>query len=302
MTMKLSDMLEDLDKSQETLRFDFSVGPKRKPMAWPGNSRVALWIVVNVESVTLDDAGGNIVSGLGKPQTATYGWRDYGLRVGLWRIVNVLEKYGIVGATAINSSVFTYYPTIGQELKKKKWEFIGHGVSNIWRLNEMDENTEREVIRKTLNDINKHTGRRPAGWLSPGLTESYSTIDLLAENGIRYVCDWCNDDQPYLLRSNSGNLVSVPYTLDLNDVQLFQRRLMTGEEYRQACLDQFHTLYEEGRESGRVMCMSLHPHITGVPYRIKYLDKVLKEITSKTKVWKTTGSEIASWYVSQLSK
>jgi peptidoglycan/xylan/chitin deacetylase (PgdA/CDA1 family) len=160
----------------------------------------------------------------------------------------------------------------------------------------LPEEKEREIIRNTVETIKKSTGQAPRGWLGPALAETVRTPDILAENGITYLCDWCNDDQPYPMHVKSGRLIAVPYSVEINDIPFFVGKGMTGDDFRQAIQDQFDVLYEEGAKTGKVMAIATHPFITSVPHRHKYLDQALGYITKHRDVWFTTGGEIANWY------
>jgi len=299
------EILDHLERSWEALRFDYSPIIKRKPLKFPNKARVAFWVVPNIEHFVLDRQCVALFPNNLKPDVSGYGWRDYSPRVGVWRVMKVMDKYRVKGTVALNSSVCKYYPEIIQACKQRGWEFMGHGISNSWFLGDLDEKTEREMIKEVVQTIRRSTGKQPQGWLGPAMAETYRTLDILAENGIRYVCDWTNDDQPYPLKVKNGSMFSIPYSAELNDLPIFVRNGLTSEEFYQMCKDQFDTLYEEGKENGRVMCLSLHPFVIGQPFRIKAFERVLKYITSQKNVWLTTGSEILDFtlkYYNQRTK
>jgi allantoinase len=215
--------------------------------------------------------------------------------------MDVLDKYGMRATVALNSDVCAAHPRIIEEGNKRKWEWMGHNESNTRRLDEAPPGEEGNIIRRTFGAIEKASGQRPVGWLSSGLAESWNSVDLLAANGCEYVCDWCNDDQPYEMQLEGGrHLLSVPYTVQLNDKSSIEHRFNTGDEFRQMICDTFDVLYREGEESGRVMAISLHPYLIGVPHRIGALDAALKYVCKHKKVWKATGSEIARHYREQM--
>jgi peptidoglycan/xylan/chitin deacetylase (PgdA/CDA1 family) len=210
--------------------------------------------------------------------------------------MDLLDKYGLRGTVALNAAVCEKYPLIIEEGKKRNWEFMGHAMTNSKLLTGLSEEDERQVIRQTVETITKSTGSAPRGWLGPALAETFSTPDILAENGITYLCDWCNDDQPYPMKVKKGKLISVPYTLELNDIPFFLANKGTAEGYMQAIKDQFDVLYEEGKTHGRVMAIAIHPFIVSVPYRHKYFERALDYVCRQKDVWLTTGAEIANWY------
>ena len=227
------------------------------------------------------------------PDIPNYSWFDYGLRVGFWRLKRVLDRHGIRATVSLNASVCLSYPHLVQESLDSGWELLGHGfIQRVINL----EPDERATIRKTIDTIKEFSGVAPRGWMGPGLAETFDTPDILAEEGIEYVCDWCNDDQPYQMKVKSGNLVSIPYTVELNDIPIHLVQHHRSAELFERTRDQFDTLYQEGAESARIMAVSTHPYITGVPHRIKYYDMIFEYIRQFEGVVFMTGSEILDWY------
>ena len=278
-------------------RFEYSPIINRDIIRWPNGARVALWVIPNIEHYEFDRPG-MCIAPLGNlnPDVLNYGWRDYGVRVGVWRMMDILDKHNIRATVALNSAVCEYYPQIIEEGGKRAWEFMGHGVTNSRLLTLLSAEEERQNIVTTIRQITEAVGKRPEGWLGPGLSETHDTLDVLAEEGMRYVCDWCNDDQPYLMKVKTGRILSIPYSIEINDIPAFFTFHLTPEGFGEMIKDQFDVLYEEGARSGRVMAIALHPFITGLPFRAKHLDKALEYITSREDVWLATGSEIADWY------
>jgi allantoinase len=229
--------------------------------------------------------------------------RDYGNRVGVFRLMEVLDRYGVRATVALNSDICVHHPEIIEEGEKRGWEWMGHNQSNSRRLNEVPAEEEPAIIRDTLDTIARASGRRPVGWLGAGLQETWNTLDLLAEAGCEYVADWGpNDDQPYTMTlSRDKTIVSLPYSYDINDKQAFESAHMTPAGFTDVICRQFDTLYREGAASGRVMHIAVHPYLTGLPYRIGAFDAALKYICKHKKVWKATGSEIARHYRTQLT-
>jgi peptidoglycan/xylan/chitin deacetylase (PgdA/CDA1 family) len=173
---------------------------------------------------------------------------------------------------------------------------MGHGITNSILLNQQGEDEERAILKEAVETIAKGTGKRPRGWLGPGLSETVQTLDLLAEAGIEYVGDWVNDEQPYPMTVRAGSILSMPYSVELNDIPNFLARNRTGEEFARQICDQFDVLYEDGAKTGRVMSICLHPFLIGHPHRSKYFAEALRHITSRREVWIATGGEIAQWY------
>lgn len=277
-------------------RYDFSPIIRRKPIRWPNNARVAIWIGPNIEYFHVDLHGVQYQPVPFLPDVMNFGWRDYGLRVGIWRIMEVLDKHGMRASVLLNSDVCAHYPAVIEEGKKRNWEFLGHGITNSVKLTGMTEDEERATIRKVIDDITAGVGTPPKGWLGPSLVESFMTPDLLAEEGIEYVCDWCCDDQPFPMRVRANRLISVPYSMEVNDIPAFLAMKMSPSDFGRTIVDWFDRLYAEGADSGRVMCIALHPFVIGVPHRIKYLDEALEYICGHEQVWRTTSGEIAEWY------
>jgi peptidoglycan/xylan/chitin deacetylase (PgdA/CDA1 family) len=259
-----------------------------------------VWVIPNIEVFALDEAIPN-VSGKA-PDVVAYSVRDYGARVGIWRIMEVLSKYGIRATVALNSEVCDAYPQIIQEAIGLKWEFMGHNQSNTRRLNNIPPDEEPRVIRDTLTRIERATGKKPVGWLGSGLQETWNTLDYLVAEGCRYVADWVNDDQPYRMNINGKELVSIPYTQELNDLPAIVRDHRTTEEFGATIRRQFDVLYREGASSGRVMAIALHPYISGVPHRIEALRSALEYVCNHQAVWLATGQEIVDHYVASTPK
>ena len=227
------------------------------------------------------------------PAVPNWAWHDYGMRVGFWRLLDALAQRKIRATTAINAHVVQSYEPVARAMLDAGWEFMGHGV----RQGAMHLLPDQySAIREAIDILTKFTGTRPKGWLGPGLTETWETLDYLAEAGIEYVSDWVNDDQPYEIRTAHGPLVSVPYTLELNDIPVMVIQHHESSAWVQRCRDQFDRLHAEGAKNPRVMAIAVHPYIHGVPHRIRYFEAVYDYIRRQKGVWFTTGAEIADWY------
>ena len=280
-------------------RYDDSFIFERKPFTWPGNKTLAVWIVPNVEVWRYDSPSGQAITPNDRgivPDVVNYAWREYGMRVGLWRFADVLDAAGVKATVALNAAVVEHHPKAVDEMRKRGWEFMGHGITNSENLAGLTLETERNLIQTALRTIEQATGRRPRGWLGSGLTETYNTLDILAEEGVLYCGDWNSDDQPYRMKVKTGRLYSVPYCMEINDIPLFIRKGYTGEQYLQSVVDQFDALYADSAKQPRVMGIPLHPMITGQPLRIKYLERALAHMKQRDNVWFATGSEIVDAY------
>ncbi len=206
--------------------FPYSPIIRRPPLAWPGGARVALWIIPNIEFFALDEKVPAASGGSGGRLPDVPGWasRDYGNRVGVFRLMRVLDRYAIRGTVALNSDLCARHPEIIEEGQKRHWEWMGHNESNTRRLNEVPPEEEPRVIADALAEITRATGTPPVGWLGSGLQETWNTLDHLAANGVEYVCDWVNDDQPYVMSLDGGRrIVAMPYSYDINDKPAYER-------------------------------------------------------------------------------
>jgi peptidoglycan/xylan/chitin deacetylase (PgdA/CDA1 family) len=278
-------------------RFDYSAIVDRPPLRWPNGARVAVWVIPNIEHFLFDRPATSIEHrGQFIPDILNYSWRDYGVRVGIWRMMEVMERYGVKGTVALNSDVCKHYPRIIEEGQKLGWEWMGHGTTNSILFANLAEAEERALVREVVGTISRSVGKAPRGWLSPALSETVRTLDILAENGIEYVGNWVNDDQPYPMRVKKGSMLSMPYSLEINDIPAFLSLHQSPERFGQMICDQFDVLYEDGATTGRVMSICLHPFLVGHPHRSKYFAKALAHITSREDVWLATGGEIADWY------
>ena len=268
--------------------FPYQAIVDRPEVTWPNGARVAVWVIPNIEHFHLE-------LGASAPDVRNHSRRDYGNRVGVWRLMEVMEKHRVRGTVALNGEVARYYPRIMQEVGRLQWELMGHGLTNSAMLTGLGKDDERSVIAQTRQMIEEQ-GQRMRGWLGPGLTETWNTLDLLREHGVEYVCDWVNDDLPY--RMNNG-LYAIPYSLELNDMPLFNVPSIDIEDFHRRICETFDVLYEEGGRNGRVMGIALHPFLIGVPHRIRYLDKALSHIAAHDQVWFALGSEIIQAFRAQ---
>ena len=280
-------------------RVDYSPIIERPPIKWPNGARVALWVAPNVEHYEfLPDYDGvrNPWTRTPYPDVREYSYRDYGNRVGFWRMLEVLDKHSIRCCVSLNMAVLEHFPEIGEAMVQRNYDFMSHGIYNTRYLNTYSEEQEREFYRDTIDTLKRHTGKRLKGMLGPAITGTERTPDIMAEAGLIYHTDWAHDDQPVPIRVESGKLVSVPYSFELNDAPLF-RLHYEGDYFARIVKAQFDQLYKEGAESGRVMCIALHPFLIGQPHRINYLDDMLGYIMSHDGVWQTTADDIAEYYI-----
>lgn len=269
----------------------------RPHLQWPNGARVAFYVDLNIEHFAVDLLSTSLYPDTAHlvPDPLNYGWRDYGVRVGLWRLIDTFDRYRIRPSVLLNSDVTQHYPQIIDAGRDRDWAWLAHGRSNSILQSGLDVSEERALLRHVVSTIHAATGRPPRGWLGPALTETFNTPGLLAELGIRYTLDWTNDDQPYAL--TTPGLISVPYSVEMNDIPMFLGRGMTGPEFTQAIKDQLDQLISDSAHSGRVMALALHPFVVGQAFRVRYLDEALRYVTHHPGVWVTTSDEIADHYL-----
>ncbi len=282
-----------------TDRLTYSPITQRPPLKLPNGARMAIWVIVNVEewdplqtmprTVLTPPAGGSPM-----PDVPNWAWHEYGNRVGFWRFIKIFDEFAIPGTIAINGSALAAYPQIVQAAVERHWEFIGHGFT---QRNLQKVPNERADIRKVRGVITKATGKPPRGWLGPGLTETWETPDVLAEEGYDYVADWVLDDQPVWLKTRGKPILNVPYTQECNDVAMMLIQHHQASEYCERALDQFAQIYDDAADSARIMAMAVHPYIMGAPHRAKYFRRIFETIRKKPDVLFWTGGQIVDWFL-----
>lgn len=284
-----------MTNAAENQLFDYSPITDRPAINWPGGARVAVYVGLNIEHFLVDRPSTSIWPDTAElvPDALNYGWRDYGVRVGIWRTIQSLDRYGIRASALLNSAAAKHYPRLVAAGVERNWAWLAHGRTNSILHSGMTRDEERGLLAEIVDTIGTATGRRPLGWMGPGLTETFNTPALLGELGLNYILDWTNDDQPYDL--NVPGLISVPYSVELNDLLLFSRGL-TGPEFVRLVRDQYEQLHADSEHSGRVMALALHPFVIGQPFRAKYLDQALGYLAAQPDVWLTTSDEIAEHY------
>ena len=275
---------------------------ERPRLHWPKNARLALWIVPNVEFFEFLPPGPaaqrDPYPRCPHPDIMNYGLRDYGNRVGFWRLIDMLDKHSIRCTLSLNLAVYQHFPEIMQACESRGYDVMCHGVYNTNYLYDTTEREERAYIQNCVSTFRSLTGRDFTGWYSPAGSGTHHTPDLLAEAGVRYYVDWYHDDQPFPMKVRQGRLLSLPYSMDVNDGWNLRLNI-DAEEFAFAVKDQFDQLYKEGKHTCRVMTLALHPWVMGQPHRIRHLDRLLTYILSHEDVWVTTGAEIADWFTQQ---
>jgi peptidoglycan/xylan/chitin deacetylase (PgdA/CDA1 family) len=282
-------------------RIAYSPISERPKLTLPGGKRMAVWVIVNVEEWNARETMPRTVltppaGGAPMPDIPNWAWHEYGNRVGFWRMLEVFDEYKVPAVLAINGSAIHAYEPISRAALERGWEFMGHGYS---QKNMQKVENEREDIRKTTEVIQAFTGKRPRGWLGPGLTETWETPDILVEEGYTYVADWVMDDQPVVLKTRTRPILNIPYTQECNDVAMMLIQHHKASEYFDRASDQFDQIHHDARHSVRVMALVVHPYIMGAPHRLKYFRKIVEKIAARDDVALMTGEQIADWYLTQ---
>jgi allantoinase len=286
-------------------RYDWAPLPQRKPVAWPGGARIALWVVPALEWFPLDMKGQPFkppgAMQTSYPDLRHYTLRDYGNRVGIFRVMEALQRHAIAASVAVNAAVAVRYPSLVKACVERGWEIVANGLDmDHLHHGGLPEEQERALVQQSLRILREAAGTPVRGWLSPAKSESFATPDLLREAGVEYVCDWVNDDMPFAMRTRAGELVAMPHPVDIDDYTILVQNHHTEDDFRDALIDQFDVLYREaGPENGRVMAISLHPWIIGQPYRIGALEQALQHIMGRRGVWAATGSQILDAWKTQ---
>jgi len=278
-------------------RFDYSAITRRTPYRWPNGAGLAVYIGFNLEHFAFGEGlGAGIGPASPQPDVLNHAWREYGNRVGAWRCLELLDQLELPAAALINTALYDHCPELVAACVARGYELVGHGHSNAERQGTLDEAGERELLLHCRERMRLHSGREPAGWLSPWISESRATPDLLAETGYRYTLNWCHDDQPLPMRTRSGKpLWSVPYPQELNDIPMIVVRQMDAKDFAQMIIDNLDEMLEQARAQPLVMGIALHPYIVGQPYRLRHLRRALKtvaEARDRGVVWVTTPGAI----------
>ena len=277
-------------------RYEYSAIIDRPPLALPGDARLAVWFVLNVEHyeyLPRTNPQRDPWPQRPHPDVVSYARRDYGNRVGIWRMLPLLDRYGIRPTVSINAAVLDHYPEISAAMAARDWDYMAHGVYNTRYAAGLDEQSEREMIQDAIDTVRRHTGKMVSGWLGPSLTTSPVTPDLLAEAGVKYLGDYLHDDEPCEVKVRSGRIVSLPYNIHINDSPLIGRMQHSSDTFLRLVKDQFDELYREGVGRPKIMSICLHPYAVNAPSRQRYLEEAITYITSHDRVWFATGEELA---------
>ncbi|SDD88107.1 polysaccharide deacetylase family protein [Belnapia rosea] len=283
-------------------RAAYSAIVDRPPLRLPGGARIAVWTIVNLEvwdigkpmaRQVLPAPTGQVLL----PDVPNWSWHEYGMRVGVWRFFKLYERLGIAPTLSINARVCQDYERVARQAHEAGWEFMGHSWEQGPIHKEIDQ---RAMIQRSMDQLEAFTGRRPVGWLGPGLTQTLETPELLAEAGVQYIGDWVYDDEPTTIHTDRGPLVTLPYTVELNDIPMMLVQHHESDYLLRRAIDQFDRLYEEGAERAKIMSIAIHPYISGQPHRIKYLERFYEHVAKRSGVLHWNGVQLLDWYRSQV--
>jgi peptidoglycan/xylan/chitin deacetylase (PgdA/CDA1 family) len=276
--------------------------PLRPRLTWPGGARIAVWVCPNIEHYEFMPAQQGSPRDpwprTPHPDILGYGTRDYGNRVGFWRMADMMDRLGIRCTVSLGVAAFEHYPAVMKACLDRGWDVMCHGIYNTQYLWDMPEAQERAFIAECVESYSRVTGGGTmAGWLSPALSYTLNTPDLVAEAGFKYFCDVVHDEQPWPIRTRGGQtMISLPYTVDLNDA-VTNRAGLEAPDFCRMVRESFTRLHADGATQGRVMCIAIHPYNMAQPHRARHLEETLAWIMGHEGVWQATGAEIADWYL-----
>ncbi len=251
-------------------RYPYSALPDRPVYDWPGGKRLAVYVALNLETFDYGSGlGAELAPGGPQPDVLNYAWRDWGNRVGAWRLRDLFDALTLPASVLVNSRLYADCPGLIEAFRARGDEIVGHGRTNAERQGDKDEETERAMIAEATATLTREEGRAPAGWLGPWISQSRTTPDLLAEAGYRYLLDWCHDDQPTWFRTRTRPILAVPYPQELNDIPAIVARKETGRDFAQGIIDGFDEMLAQSASAPLVMGIALHPYIVGQPHRLR---------------------------------
>ena len=283
-------------------RYDFVPLTERKNYGWPGNRRLAFLVTTNIEWFAFGAGLGHDPAKLNEPQThRNYSWRDYGNRIGIWRLFDLLDELRLPAGHCTNSLLYEYAPQITDAIRRRGDEVIAHGRTNAENLRGLWQPDEERILREVTETIARHEGRPPAGWLGAGAYETAHTPDRLQELGYRYLMDWPMDDQPVWMRTRSGRILSIPYPIETDDAQGVIHRRWSAAEFADAVVDQFDEMQRQSEAHPLVMNVSLHPYVFGQPFRVRQLRRALRHCAGQAAVWYCRPREIAEFCYGELA-
>jgi peptidoglycan/xylan/chitin deacetylase (PgdA/CDA1 family) len=287
--------------SEDPGLYTFRPWRERAPLCWPESRTCAVWIAPNLEYYELDPPAHPHRKSWARPHPDVVGFahRDYGNRVGHWRMADAMGEFGFPGSVSLSVALCQHHPEVVADAAQRGWEFFSHGIYNTRYAYDMDEAQERAIIRDSVETVRAATGQTIRGWLAPALTHTVNTMDLIAEAGLAYTCDLYHDDQPTRVATRSGALTAIPYSLEVNDHYGFFVYSMSPRAYADTLIRQYERLAEEGAAGATVMCIPLHSYLIGQPHRIGPFREVLRHIAADGRAWITTASAIVDCFREQ---
>ncbi|HEX3535883.1 MAG TPA: polysaccharide deacetylase family protein [Stellaceae bacterium] len=284
-------------------RTPYSAIVDRPPLKLPAGARLVVWTIVNLEvwDISRPMARQVLPAPTGQvllPDVPNWSWHEYGMRVGVWRFFDLFRRLGIRPTLSINARVCEDYERVARAAHEAGWEFMGHAYEQ-GPMHLIDD--QKAMVERSMSVIERFTGKKPVGWLGPGLTQTYDTPELLAAAGIKYIGDWVYDVEPTEIATGNGPLVTLPYTVELNDIPMMIVQHHRADELLRRSVDQFDRLYMEGATRAKFLSIAIHPYISGVPHRIKYLEAFLEYASRHSGVAFWTGEQMLAWYRSQKS-
>jgi peptidoglycan/xylan/chitin deacetylase (PgdA/CDA1 family) len=279
-------------------RYDYVPIARRADYSWPEDKRLAVYIAINLEHFAFGEGlGAALAPGGPQPDVLNFAWRDYGNRVGAWRLLELFDTLGLPSCAVVNAAIFDYCPELPAAFVARGDEIVAHGRSNSERQGDLDEAAEAKLIADSTETLARHTGARPKGWLGPWISESRITPDLLQEAGYAYLLDWCHDDQPVWFRTRRGRILSIPYPQEINDIPAIVVRRMTAPEFADMLVDQFEEMMRQARDQPLVLGVALHPYVIGQPHRLRHLRRALAKMgAARDVLWLTTPGKIAEFF------
>lgn len=278
-------------------RYDYVPIDRRPDYDWPGGKRLAVYLGLNLEHFAFGEgAGVELAPAVEQPDVLNYAWRDYGNRVGAWRMLDLLDRLDLPATVLVNSAMYDYAPALLEAHRRRGDEIAGHGRTNAERQGPLPEPEERALIEEATDILTGAEGVAPEGWLSPWISESHVTPDLLAEAGYRYTLNWCMDDQPVWMRTRAGRLLSLPYPQEVNDIPAIVARKDGARDFADMIIDNFDEMLEQSVAQPLVMGIALHPYLVGQPYRLRHLRRALAHVAARRDdIWLTRAGEISRY-------
>ena len=292
------------------MQYKFVPPPKRKPLIWPNGKRLVVQVTLNLEYWDMIKEGSEPYYAGGPPalpdsmpgnilDVPNYSWREYGERSGIWRLLDTFDEVGVPSSCTLNAKLCLERREIVDAVKERGWELVCHNYEqgDLLTNYQSDPVAEEALIDSALQVYQEAVGKKSPGWLSSSLRSTPNTPEIIAKKGMKFICDYMNDEQPYIMDTRYGSIVAIPYSIEVNDFGFFLRRNFTTTQTLEMLKEQFDQLYEESKITGKLMSVGLHPHVSGHPFRIRAIRDFLKYVKTFDDVWWASREEIADWYL-----